>query len=56
MLDKLEVERLLPHSGQMVFIDRVLEHDDVSIVTEVDVDSLEVLVSERGCRPMLESS
>ncbi len=48
MLDKLEVERLLPHSGQMVFIDRVLEHDDVSIVTEVDVDSLEVLVSERG--------
>ena len=48
MLDKREVEHLLPHSGDMALIDKVLAHDDRSIVTEVLSDSISIIQSESG--------
>ena len=48
MLGHKEIERLLPHSGQMVFIHRVVQYGDISVTTEVDTDKLTLLHTEKG--------
>ena len=46
--NRSEVEQVLPHSGQMVLLDRVIDYDESSVVSEVDVDSLTLFMTPSG--------